>query len=59
VRLTRLYPGSKVLSGANAITVPLPKVDGEPLPDAGLVEWVGRLLTAVFAKAPAATQPAS
>jgi transcription-repair coupling factor (superfamily II helicase) len=56
VRLTRLYPGSKVLGGANAITVPLPKVNGEPLPDAGLVEWVDRLLAAVFVKAP---QPAS
>jgi transcription-repair coupling factor (superfamily II helicase) len=59
VRLTRLYPGSKVLGGANAITVPLPKVDGEPLPDAGLVEWVGRLLAAVFVKAPQPAQPAS
>jgi transcription-repair coupling factor (superfamily II helicase) len=56
VRLTRLYPGSKVLGGANAITVPLPRVNGEPLPDAGLVEWVDRLLAAVFVKAP---QPAS
>ncbi|MDQ1531716.1 MAG: hypothetical protein QOE37_1821, partial [Microbacteriaceae bacterium] len=56
VRLQRLYPGSKLLATAGAVTVPLPVLDGEPLPDAGLIEWVHRLLTAIFAKTP---QPAA
>ncbi|MDH2445440.1 transcription-repair coupling factor [Amnibacterium sp. CER49] len=55
VRLQRMYPGSKVLASAGAVTVPMPTLDGQPLPDAGLVEWVHQLLTAVFAKQPQPT----
>jgi transcription-repair coupling factor (superfamily II helicase) len=33
--------------------VPLPKRDGEPLPDAELVDWVRQLLDAVFTVEPA------
>jgi hypothetical protein len=33
----------------------MPMLDGQPLPDAGLVEWVQQLLTAVFAKQPQPT----
>jgi transcription-repair coupling factor (superfamily II helicase) len=56
VRLQRMYPGSKVLATAGAVTVPMPALDGEPLPDAGLIEWTQQLLTALFVKAP---QPAA
>ena len=49
VRLQRLYPGSKVLSG-NAITVPIPVVHGEPMPDDALIEWVGQLLGTIFVR---------
>lgn len=54
VRLQRLYPGAKILGGANAITVPLPAVNGDPLPDAALIDWLGQLLTSIFARAPQA-----
>ncbi|WOF24350.1 transcription-repair coupling factor [Microbacterium betulae] len=48
VRLQRLYPGAKILSGGEAMVVPLPVADGEPLADAELVAWVAQLLDAVF-----------
>ena len=50
VRLQRLYPGAKILGGT-AITIPMPLVNGEPLEDALLIEWVGDLLSAVFVRA--------
>ncbi|HEV7624180.1 MAG TPA: transcription-repair coupling factor, partial [Amnibacterium sp.] len=56
VRLQRMYPGSKLLATAGAVTVPLPVLDGQPLPDAGLIEWTQQLLTAIFVKQP---QPAA
>ncbi len=44
VRLQRMYPGSRYLAQASAITVPLP-----PSPsDADLIAWVTNLLSAVF-----------
>ncbi len=55
VRLQRMYPGSKILATAGAVTVPMPLLDGEPLPDAGLIEWVQQLLAAIFAKQPQPT----
>ncbi|WP_316310437.1 transcription-repair coupling factor [Clavibacter michiganensis] len=60
VRLQRMYPGSKLFAQTNAVTVPLPKRDGEPLPDAELVDWVRQLLDAVFTveQAPAAKESA-
>ncbi|GAA4768009.1 transcription-repair coupling factor [Microbacterium gilvum] len=48
VRLQRLHPGAKILSGGEAMVVPLPVVDGEPLGDAGLLAWVAQLLDAIF-----------
>ncbi|MDO9396367.1 MAG: transcription-repair coupling factor [Herbiconiux sp.] len=56
VRLQRMYPGSKYFAQTNAVSVPLPVVDGVPLADADLIAWVQNLLDAVFApaKAPAA-----
>ncbi|WP_309067364.1 transcription-repair coupling factor [Microbacterium sp.] len=48
VRLQRLYPGAKLLSGGEAMVVPLPTAGGEPLGDADLLAWVGQLLDALF-----------
>jgi hypothetical protein len=33
----------------------MPLLDGEPLPDAGLIEWTQQLLTAIFVKQPQPT----
>lgn len=54
VRLQRLYPKAKLVSGGEALVVPMPMVPAavgvglEPLPDAELLEWVGQLFTAIF-----------
>ncbi|MDI6944099.1 transcription-repair coupling factor [Microbacterium barkeri] len=48
VRLQRLHPGAKILSGGEAMVVPLPQAGGEPLGDAELIAWVGQLLDALF-----------
>lgn len=54
VRLQRLYPKAKLVSGGEALVVPMPTVPAavgvglEPLPDAELLEWVGQLFTAIF-----------
>ena len=48
VRLQRLYPKAKVLSGGEAMIVPLPQVNGAPLPDAELIAWVAQLLDQLF-----------
>ncbi|MDN3309787.1 transcription-repair coupling factor [Microbacterium oryzae] len=48
VRLQRLHPGAKILSGGEAMVVPLPQADGEPLGDADLIAWVAQLLDALF-----------
>ncbi|QKJ19031.1 transcription-repair coupling factor [Microbacterium hominis] len=44
VRLQRLHPKAKLLSGGDALVVPLPSAGGEPLADADLIAWVGELL---------------
>jgi transcription-repair coupling factor (superfamily II helicase) len=44
VRLQRLHPKAKVLSGGEALVVPLPTAGGEPLSDADLIAWVAQLL---------------
>ena len=44
VRLQRLYPKAKLLSGGEAVVVPLPVVSGERPADAELIAWVGQLL---------------
>ena len=38
VRLQRMYPGSKYHAAPKVATVPLPRVNGEPLDDADLIE---------------------
>jgi transcription-repair coupling factor (superfamily II helicase) len=48
VRLQRLYPGAKLLSGGEAMVVPLPTAGGDPLGDAELLAWVTQLLDALF-----------
>ena len=48
VRLQRLYPRSKVLAGGEAMVVPLPSADGEPLADGDLIAWVAQLLDQLF-----------
>ncbi|MEL5991889.1 transcription-repair coupling factor [Microbacterium phosphatis] len=48
VRLTRLYPGAKLLAGGEAMVVPMPTAGGEPLADADLLAWVKQLLDALF-----------
>ncbi|PDQ34925.1 MAG: transcription-repair coupling factor [Candidatus Lumbricidophila eiseniae] len=48
VRLTRMYPGSVIVAATDTAIVPLPGVDGQPLSDADLIEWLASLLTAVF-----------
>ncbi len=48
VRLQRMYPGSKYHAAPKVATVPLPRVNGEPLDDSALIEWVATLLGALF-----------
>ena len=54
VRLQRLYPKAKLVSGGEALVVPMPTVPAavgvglEPLPDAELLAWVEQLFTAIF-----------
>lgn len=54
VRLQRLYPKAKLVSGGEALVVPMPTVPAavgvglEPLPNAELLEWVSQLFTAIF-----------
>jgi transcription-repair coupling factor (superfamily II helicase) len=49
VRLQRMYPGAKYFAAANAVSVPMPRVNGEPLADADLIDWAATLLAAIFA----------
>ena len=44
VRLQRMYPGSRYIAAAHAVTIPLPteKTDAE------LIEWTATVLTAIF-----------
>ncbi|HWI32378.1 MAG TPA: transcription-repair coupling factor [Microbacterium sp.] len=48
VRLQRLYPAAKLLAGGEALVVPMPRPDGEPLGDAALIAWVLQLLDQLF-----------
>ncbi|MGW9184457.1 transcription-repair coupling factor [Agromyces sp. NPDC055661] len=57
VRLERLYPGAKHFAQNDVILVPFPMPGGELPEDAELIEWVSRLVTAIFpAPEPAAGQ---
>ena len=48
VRLERLYPGAKHFAQNDVILVPFPMPGGEMLADGDLIEWVSKLITAVF-----------
>ncbi len=48
VRMQRMYPGSRYFASASALSVPMPRVNGEPVADADLIEWVATLLNALF-----------
>jgi transcription-repair coupling factor (superfamily II helicase) len=54
VRLQRMYPKSRLIAAQKVALVPLPMVDGQPLPDAELIAWAGGLLDAIF---PVPTEP--
>lgn len=57
VRLQRLYPAAKLVAGGEALVVPMPRVDGEPLGDTELIAWVGQFLDQLFPE-PVAESPA-
>jgi transcription-repair coupling factor (superfamily II helicase) len=48
VRLQRMYPGAKYFATGNAVSVPMPRVNGEPVADTDLIEWASTLLAAIF-----------
>ncbi|TFC31648.1 transcription-repair coupling factor [Cryobacterium sp. TMT2-18-3] len=54
VRLQRMYPGSRYFTQNGALTVPMPRINGEPLGDAALIAWAGNLLDALFPRPVAA-----
>ena len=56
VRLERLYPGAKHFAQNDVILVPFPTTGGEVPGDAELIEWVSKLITAIF-PVPEAQQP--
>jgi transcription-repair coupling factor (superfamily II helicase) len=49
VRLKRMYAGSKYFAQTNAVSVPMPVVEGTPLADAELIAWAAQLLELIFA----------
>jgi transcription-repair coupling factor (superfamily II helicase) len=48
VRLERLYPGAKHFAQNDVILVPFPTGGGELPDDADLIDWVSKLVTAIF-----------
>jgi transcription-repair coupling factor (superfamily II helicase) len=48
VRLQRMYPGAKYFAQANALSVPMPRINGESLADSDLIDWTATLLAAIF-----------
>jgi transcription-repair coupling factor (superfamily II helicase) len=48
VRLQRMYPGARYFAQTKSVSVPMPKVNGEPLDDADLIAWTSGLLVAIF-----------
>ena len=57
MRLQRLYPAAKLLSGGDALVVPMPRPGGDALGDAELVAWVAQLLGQLWpAEVPAQAQ---
>ncbi|KRE21521.1 transcription-repair coupling factor [Agromyces sp. Soil535] len=48
VRLERLYPGARHFAQNDVILVPFPTPGGELPDDADLIDWVSKLVTAIF-----------
>ena len=48
VRLQRMYPGARYFAQAKALSVPMPRINAEPLEDSDLIGWVATLLGALF-----------
>jgi len=44
VRLQRLHPKAKLLSGGEALVVPLPTAGGQTVTDAELIAWARQLI---------------
>lgn len=59
VRLERLYPGAKHFAQNDVILVPFPMPGGEQPEDAELIEWVSKLVTAIFPMPEPAAGPAT
>jgi transcription-repair coupling factor (superfamily II helicase) len=58
VRLQRMYPGSRYVTQNGSMTVPMPRINGEPLGDAALIAWAGTLLDSIFPRPVAAVTAA-
>ena len=48
IRLQRMYPGARYFAQAKAVSVPMPRINAEPLSDADLIGWAATLLAALF-----------
>jgi len=48
IRLQRMYPGAKYFAANASVSLPMPRVNGEPLDDADLIAWTSTLLVAIF-----------
>ncbi|GAB2468484.1 transcription-repair coupling factor (superfamily II helicase) [Conyzicola lurida] len=59
IRLQRMYPGSKYFAANASVSLPMPRVNGEPLSDADLIEWTSTLLVAIFGAEIAEATPAA
>jgi len=60
LRLARLYPGSQVRKASGFILVPRPMtrpITGQPLVDAELLAWAGKVLADLFTPSAAAPGP--
>jgi transcription-repair coupling factor (superfamily II helicase) len=58
IRLQRMYPGAKYFAANASVSLPMPRVNGEPLDDADLIAWTSTLLVAIFG-AELAEEPAA
>jgi transcription-repair coupling factor (superfamily II helicase) len=56
IRLQRMYPGAKYFAAANAVSVPMPRINDEPLADSDLIDWTATLLAAIFPAAVAVVE---
>ncbi|MFZ7088394.1 transcription-repair coupling factor [Curtobacterium sp. RRHDQ10] len=59
VRLQRMYPGARWFAQQNATAIPMPRTNGEPLPDEELIVWTEGILTAIYGASVAAEASAA